>query len=125
MVAATNTPTTSSKPEIGSLADFGPIQPLLDDPFVEEVVVLVQPDRRVERLSGPADAGNVIQMCVRQQDVHDRQLVSPYRVEKLIDFVAGINDDAFAGVFATDDETVLQERLNRGLLEDHFSKTTA
>ena len=62
--------------------------PLLDDLFVEKVVVLVQPDRHAERRLRPADAGDVIEVGVRQQDGLDRQAVAGRDLEQLLDLVA-------------------------------------
>ena len=49
--------------------------PLLHDGAVEKIVVLVQPDRDAEGRFGAADAGDVIEVRVGQQDVADLQRV--------------------------------------------------
>ena len=70
----------------------------------------MQPDRHAERLLRGRDAGDVIEMGVGQQDVADREPVLLDRRQELVDLVAGVDDDALAGVLAADDESVLEER---------------
>ena len=79
----------------------------------------MQTDGHAERLFRRADAGDVIDMGVRQQDVANRQLVLVDRREQLADFVARIDDDCLPGVLAADDEAVLEEGRYRACLENH------
>ena len=86
---------------------------LLHDRLVQEVVVAVQHDRRAERFLRPADAGDVIEVGVRQQDVANREPVVSDRLEEQFDVVARVDDDAFPGVLAAQYEAVLLEGRDR------------
>ena len=65
--------------------------PLLDDGFVEWVIVAVQYDGRAEHLLGPSDAGDVIEVGVGQEHVANREAVLVHRFEEQIDVVSGVD----------------------------------
>src|SRR5688500_11767181 len=92
---------------------------LLHHCAVEEVVVGVQPDRHPERRLRAADAGDVIQMRVGQQDVLDRKTMALRWLEQQIDVVSRVDDDALPGFVAPDHESVLHERRDRSRFKNH------
>ena len=92
---------------------------LLHDRFVEEVVVPVQPDRHAQRLLRRADAGDVIEVRVRQEDVADVQHVLLRRLQEERRLVSGVDDDAFARLLAAKDVPVFEEGLHRAGFENH------
>ena len=96
-------------------------QSLLHDLFVQEVVGLVQPDGHAERRFRPGNAGDVVEVGMRQEDRLDRQRVICRRLEKLIDLVARIDDDPFTCFLAADYEAVLEKRGRGPMLENHFN----
>ena len=95
---------------------------LLHDLFVEEIVGLVQPDRHAERRLRFRDAGDVIEVGVRQQDRLDGQLVLLRGVQQFVHLVARIDEDPFAGILAAEDEAVLEKGGRRPVLQDHFHR---
>ena len=84
--------------------------PMLDHALVEKQIVAMQIDRDPERAFRGRDAGDVIDVCVRQQDMADRQRFAVGKREQLAHGVAGIDQDRFARALAADDEAVLHER---------------
>jgi hypothetical protein len=78
-----------------------------------------EPDRYAERALRRGDAGDVVEMRVRQKDVRDGELVAADGVQQLIDLVARIDHDAFACVFTAEHETVLEEGLDGPTFENH------
>ena len=91
---------------------------LLHGAFVEKQVVPVQIDGNVVGILGGADPGDVIDVCVGQQDRLHLDLEIPDRTHQLVHLVAGVDDDRFARTFAPDDEAVLVERRDG----PHFKK---
>src|SRR4030095_16054773 len=83
---------------------------LLLHAVVQKQIVLMEVYRRVDRVLCSTDAGDVIDMRVRQEDVSDLEVVIADRREQTVDFIAGIDDDSFAGAFAADDKSILVER---------------
>ena len=67
----------------------------------------------------------MIEVRVRQEDVADRQTPALHGREQLIHLVAGIHDDALMRVLAADDESVLEEGLDRRVLQDHLNSVLA
>ncbi len=92
---------------------------LLHDGVVQRTVVGMQHHRGSRRRPGAADAGDVIEMGVRQQDVLDRQLLARDEVEQLVDRLAWIDDDAFARLLASQDVAVLHEGRRGAIFEQH------
>jgi hypothetical protein len=92
--------------------------PLLDDVFVQELVARMKPHGNVQSASGSRNTRHVIEVGMRQQDVRDRQLVMDDRRKQFVDLIARVNDDAFAGVFASDDEPILEEGLDGPALDN-------
>ena len=95
--------------------------PLLNDRAVQKIVVAVQPDRYAERRLRTSDAGDVIQVRVRQQDVPDVEPLRAGRGEKVIDLVAGVDHNPFTGFLAADHVSVLEEWGRGAGLEEHMS----
>ena len=93
---------------------------LLHDGLVEEIVVAVQHDRRAERFLGPADAGDVVEVGMSEQDVANREPMVSDRLEEQLDVVARVDDDAFPGVLAAQDEAVFLEGWDRPRLQNHW-----
>ncbi len=78
----------------------------------------MQVDRDAERVFGAADAGDVIHVRVGQQDAVQPDLFFLRKIQQRLDFVARIDQHAFAGARARDDEAVLEERTD-GLRLDY------
>ena len=74
-----------------------------------------------ERLLRPGNAGDVIEMRVRQQDVRDVQARSVHRLDHLVDLVARIDDDRLARALAAKEVPVLVER-RRGVRGEEHAK---
>jgi len=70
-------------------------------------------DRRAQRPLRGADAGNVIDVGVREQNVTNHEPVALDERQQSVDFVAGIDQNGFAGLLAAKDEAVLEKRSNR------------
>ena len=82
---------------------------VLDDVLVEEEIVAVQIHRHAQRALCGGDAGNVIDVCVREQDVADRERRARREIEEELHAVAGIDDHGLVRLVAPDDEAVLLE----------------
>ncbi len=67
-----------------------------------------------------ADAGYVIDMCMRQEDRLHADIQVAYRTHQLIDLITGIDNHRVAGPLAADDESVLVEGRDRSDLEKHL-----
>ena len=87
--------------------------------LVQKQVVLVQMDRHVQHTLGRGDAGHVIDMGVRQQDVTNLQRFALDERQQALDLIARIDEDALTRVFAADDEAVLEERSDGLALDYH------
>ena len=92
---------------------------LLHGAFVEEQVVPVQIDRHVVGVFRRADAGDVIDVRVGQQDRLHLDVEVADSAHQLVDLVAGIDDHRFARPLAADDEAVLVEGRDGPNLEKH------
>ena len=66
-----------------------------------------------------ADAGDVVDVCMGQQDVTNRQLLAIGERQEGRDLVARIDEHGVPGRFAADDEAVLEERADRLSLNYH------
>jgi PleD family two-component response regulator len=62
----------------------------------------------------------VVDVCVRQQDVLNLEIVIAHGGQQAVDFVTRIDDDALTRPLATDDVPVLVERRLRTDFEDHL-----
>ena len=91
---------------------------LLHRALVQKEIVAVQIDRHAERTLGDPNAGHVIDVGVRQEDVPDRERVALGEGEQAGDFVAGIDQHGVTRLVAADDEAVLEERSD-GLCFDY------
>ena len=67
-----------------------------DRSIVEKQIVAMQVDRHVQRPLRGADAGDVIDMRVGQENVANRQAVSFGKGEQVAHAVAGIDDHRLA-----------------------------
>jgi CheY-like chemotaxis protein len=79
----------------------------------------VEPDVHAKARLGRADAGNVVEMRVRQQNLRDRNSFAFGGVEKIGDFVARVDEYSGPGLRARDEVTVLVERWNGGSSNEH------
>jgi hypothetical protein len=61
----------------------------------------------------------MIHMGVREKNVSNRQLFAVSDVEKLLHFIAGIDQDGFPRPLTAKDEAVLEERTDRACLNYH------
>jgi hypothetical protein len=87
--------------------------------IVEKQIVVVQVHRHVERQLGDRDAGDVVDVRVRQQNVLDVEVMVADRTEQLVHLVSGIDDDRLAGTRTADDEPVLVKRRLGPHFDDH------
>ena len=92
---------------------------LLDDMLVERQVVPVQVDRRAKGLFRCGDAGDVIDVRVRQQDGRDVHVETTDDREHVVDFVAWVDDDCLPRALAAHHEAILVERRHRPDFENH------
>jgi CheY-like chemotaxis protein len=86
---------------------------------VQEQVVTVEIDGNVEGALRRADAGDVIDVCVREQDVPHCQPFARDERDELLHFVAGIDEDRLSRGFARDDEAVFHEWAGGTALDYH------
>lgn len=78
-------------------------------------------DRHLQRGLCSRDPGDVIDVCVRQQDVGDADVLARDVFEESLHLVARIDQHAVAGPRAGDDKAVLEERPDGlGLDYDHL-----
>ena len=92
---------------------------LLNGPFVERQIVLVEIDGGTAcglRRSHPCD---VIDVGVREQNVFDAQAVPAHGRNQRVDLVPRVDDDALPGPLTADDEPVLEERRHCMRFENH------
>ena len=94
-------------------------RPLLNHPLIQHQVVAVQMDWNVKRRPGRLHPGDVIDVCVGQQDMTHTHRLLRCTGNELIHFVTGVDDDGLAGAGAGDDEAVLHERRDGSDFEDH------
>ena len=85
----------------------------------------MQVHRRVERLLGRSDAGDVVHVCMCQQDMANVQVVIAHRRQQLVYFIARVDDDALTGALASHHEPVLVERRHCPDIQDHASSLVA
>lgn len=93
---------------------------LFDGLLVEKEIVAVQMNRGTKRTLGYADAGHMVDVRMRQQNVRDRDVLTRDELEKSVDLVAGIDEQPLTRSRACHDEAVLVERSDcLGLDYDH------
>jgi PleD family two-component response regulator len=94
---------------------------VLDGFFVQEQIVAMQVDRHAERSLRCRNTGDVVNVCVGQQDTRQRDLLTSGKLEQALDFVARINDHAFARPRTRHDESIFEEWADRLRLDyDHL-----
>ena len=94
---------------------------VLDGVFVQKQIVAMQADRHVERSLRGRHTGDVVNVCVGQQDARHRDLLTAGILEQAIDLVAWINDHAFARPRTRHDESIFEEGADRLRLDyDHL-----
>ena len=92
----------------------------LDHPFVKEQIVAVEVDRHAERPLRGADAGDVVDVGMRQQNPANGEPLLAGDVEQRGHLVPWIDQHRFAGVGTRNHEPVLEERLDGAALDyDH------
>src|SRR3954447_9747120 len=82
---------------------------------------MVEIDGNAERALRAGDAGDVVEMGVRQQDVLNREHLTLRDLQQLVQFVAGIDQHGIARLLTTQDEAVLEEGGDRSSLDYHAS----
>ena len=82
-------------------------------------------DRRTDRLLRSGDAGDVIDVRVREQDVPNHERVPFGERDQPVDFVARIDQDGFARLLAADNEAILEERADGLALNYHVAMILA
>lgn len=92
---------------------------LLDYSVVQEQVFGVQTDGNVEGFLRRCDAGDVIDMRVRQQDMLHLEVEGADSRNELVHFVARVDHNRLVRALAADNEAVLHEWRNRANLENH------
>jgi CheY-like chemotaxis protein len=94
--------------------------PHLDGPFVEEEIVAMQIDRHGERPLGGGDAGNVIDVSVREEDGANGQVALAGDAEQIGDLVARIDENRLSRRRTRHHEAILEEGLDGTRLDyDH------
>ena len=93
--------------------------PLLDGVLVQRHVAFMEMDGGVQRVLDQRDARDVIDVRVRQQDVHHIEAVVPNRAKQCVSLVTRIDDDGFARAFAADNEPVLEKRWDGPDFDNH------
>ena len=94
--------------------------PHFDRPFVEEEIVAVQIDRHVERALGGGDAGDVIDVSVREENAANGEVALAGDGQQIRDLVAGIDKYGVSGRRTRHDEAVLEEGFDGARLDyDH------
>jgi CheY-like chemotaxis protein len=93
--------------------------PLLHHSVVQKPIVPVEPDVDSETGLGRANPGDVIEMCVRQQNLRHIDSLALGRVEEFGDLVARIDQDAGAGFRARDEVAVLVKGRHGGGSNQH------
>lgn len=91
---------------------------LFDGLFVQKQILAVEIHRHAERALGRANTGDMVHVCMRQEDVGERDSFARGEREQAADFVAWIDEHAFACPRTCHDEPVLEERLD-GLRLDY------
>ena len=93
---------------------------VLDGVFVQKQIVAMEVDRHGERSLRGSNTGDVVDVCVSQQDARHRDLLTSGKLKQAIDFVAWINDHAFARPRTRHDESIFEEWADRLRLDyDH------
>ena len=93
---------------------------LLDSVFVERTIVSMEMHRCDQRALRCRHAGDVIDVCVRQKDVPDVELVRRDGGKKVIDLVARIDNNGFAGSLAANHEAIFVKRWSLASFENHI-----
>ena len=95
-------------------------QSVLDRLLVEKQIVAMEVDRQIERAFCRSDAGDVVDVRVRQQNMRQHDVLTDSKLEQRVHFIAGIDQHAFARARTRHHETVLEERPHRLRLDyDH------
>ena len=84
--------------------------PLPDRMLVQRQIVLVEMDGGIQRVFHESDARNVVDVRVRQQNVHHIEAVIPDHAEQLVSLVTRVDNDGFARALAADDKPILVRR---------------
>ena len=87
---------------------------------IEGEIIVVHHDGRASVLMELGEAANVINVGVGADDDLDDELVAAKKAEDALDFIAGIDDDGFAGFGIADDQTVTLKHADGQLDVDHL-----
>lgn len=83
---------------------------LLPSRLVQKQIPAMEVHRRAEGALGHTDAGDMIDVRMRQQNVPDGQRFRLGKRQQAGHFITGIDDDRLARLVAGDDEAVFEER---------------
>jgi len=83
---------------------------LLRSRLVQKQILAMEVHRRAEGALGHTDAGDMIDVRMRQQNVPDGQGFRFGKRQQAGHFITGIDDDRLARLIAGDDEAVFEER---------------
>jgi len=83
---------------------------VLDGLFVQKQIVTMEMHRQKQGALRRGDAGDVIDVRVRQQNSREPDAFARRKCKQAVDFVAGIDEHAFAGARTRDHESVFEER---------------
>lgn len=86
---------------------------LLHDAVIEKQVVAMKIDRSAQHALRHSDTSDVIHVGMGQENMLDRECLMLCEREQSAHLVSGIDQDRFAGLFATNDEAVLEKRRDR------------
>ena len=89
-------------------------------PVVQKQVVAVKVDGDAVGILRRADAGDVIDVGMGQQDRLHLDVEIANRAHQLVHLVAGVDDDRLPRALAPDDEAVLVERGDGADFEKHL-----
>jgi CheY-like chemotaxis protein len=96
---------------------------LLDSMFVERQIVSMEIHRCRRRVPGCRHSGDVIDVRVRQENMPDVELVCRDGGKEIIDLVARIDHNGFAGSLTANHEAILVKGRNLPNLENHLFGT--
>jgi CheY-like chemotaxis protein len=89
-----------------------------DGLVVQEQIVAMERHRHIEGTLRRGDTGHVVHVGVSQQNLRERDALAPGELEQAVDFVAGIDEHAFARPRTRDHESIFEERSD-GLRLDY------
>ena len=91
---------------------------MVDGVLVKEEIVAVQVDGDIEHAFGAADAADVIDVRVREQNGANLQALTVDERQQIVDLIAGVDQDGLEWS-PSDDVAVLEEGSGGGGLQNH------